>query len=196
VKRICDMYARHGIHQTFFIPAWCTEQHPDIVETVLEDGHEIAHHGYIHESPNKQESVEDERYWLEKGIDIIERMTGQKPRGWRAPLYHFSEFSADLLIENGFLYDASLMGDDVPYIIKTNQGEMVELPSHWGMDDWNHYAHISELHSDVPTKAPEEAMKRFSCRSSRHTASMAVSGSPSGIPRFQAGLHAGIRSTA
>jgi len=161
VKRICDMYRRFGIRQTFFVPAWCMEQHPDIVETILQDGHEIAHHGYIHESPNAQESREDERYWLEKGIEIIEQMTGAKPRGWRAPLYHFSEFSADLLIDAGFLYDASLMGDDVPYMIRTGNGEMIELPSHWGMDDWNHYAHISDMGSEVPTKAPDDAMRVF-----------------------------------
>ena len=164
VKRICDMYRRFGIRQTFFVPAWCMEQHPDIVETILQDGHEIAHHGYIHESPNAQESREDERYWLEKGIEIIEQMTGAKPRGWRAPLYHFSEFSADLLIDAGFLYDASLMGDDVPYMIRTGNGEMIELPSHWGMDDWNHYAHISDMGSEVPTKAsPVSIMSSIIC---------------------------------
>ncbi len=129
VKRIVEMYRRYDIRQTFFFPAWCMETYPDLVEIILEGGHEIAHHGYMHESPNKQASRDDERYWLEKGIEIIERMTGRKPRGWRAPLYHFSEHSADLLIEAEFLYDASLMGDDVPCILKTDHGEIIELPS-------------------------------------------------------------------
>lgn len=161
VKRIVDMYRRYGIRQTFFFPAWCMETYPDLVDLILADGHEIAHHGYIHESPNKQASRDDERYWLEKGIETIERMTGRRPRGWRAPLYHFSQYSADLLIEAGFLYDASLMGDDVPYVLQTDKGEIIELPSHWGLDDWVHYAFIPEFKSEVPVKAPDDAMKVF-----------------------------------
>jgi peptidoglycan-N-acetylglucosamine deacetylase len=48
------------------------------------------------------------------GIYIIHNVTAQKARGWRAPLYDFSDASAKLLIEEGFIYDASLPGDDIP----------------------------------------------------------------------------------
>jgi peptidoglycan/xylan/chitin deacetylase (PgdA/CDA1 family) len=102
---------------------------------MLEDGHEIAHHGYIHENP-REGTREEQHYWLTRGLEVIERVTGKRPRGWRAPLYNFSEHSADLLIEEGFVYDASLMGDDVPYLLRTERGELIELPSHWGLDDW------------------------------------------------------------
>ncbi|MBW2577339.1 MAG: polysaccharide deacetylase [Deltaproteobacteria bacterium] len=161
VKRILELYRRFGLKQTFFFPAWCMEQYPDLVEAILEDGHEIAHHGYIHESPNKQASREDERHWLQRGIDVIERMTGSRPRGWRAPLYDFSEHSADLLIEEGFLYDASLMGDDVPYILTTERGEIVELPSHWALDDWPQYAYMPEFKSEISVRAPDDAMRVY-----------------------------------
>jgi hypothetical protein len=136
VRRIVDMYRHFGLRQTFFFPAWCMEQYPDLVDYILEGGHEIAHHGYIHEHPNEQVSKEDELYWLQHGTDVIQRMTGKRPAGWRAPLYNFSEHSADLLAQEGFLYDASLMGDDVPYILKSQSGEVIEIPSHWSLDDW------------------------------------------------------------
>ncbi len=161
VKRIVDMFDHFGIRQTFFFPAWCMETYPDLVEYILKSGHEIAHHGYIHESPNEQLCAEDEHHWLERGIETIERMTGQRPRGWRAPVYHFSEHSADLLVKEGFLYDASLMGDDVPYVLRAKSGEIVELPSHWGLDDWPQYTYLPELGARMPTKAPDEAMAVF-----------------------------------
>ena len=104
-----DIFSHFGIQQTFFFPAWCMEQYPDLVEYILKGGHEIGHHGYIHESPYHQ-TPEDELYWLQKGADVIDKMTGQRPRGWRAPLYHMSPGSAEMLIDEGFLYDASLMG--------------------------------------------------------------------------------------
>ncbi len=160
VKRIVDMFRSFDIRQTFFIPAWCMERYPELVDIILEGGHEIGHHGYIHESPNSF-SREDERYWLQKGIDVIERMTGARPRGWRAPLYHFSEHSTDLLIEEGFLYDASLMGDDLPYLLRSAKGEIIEIPSYWALDDWGQYAEVDELGYQSPMKAPDEAMAVF-----------------------------------
>ena len=52
VPRLVDLYAQFGMRQTFFLPAWCMEQYPAAVETILKGGHEVAHHGYLHEHPN------------------------------------------------------------------------------------------------------------------------------------------------
>jgi hypothetical protein len=73
-------------------------------------------------------------------------MTGKRPRGWRASLYNLSKHSIDFMIKQGFMYDASLMGDDVPYGLKTDKGSVTELPSHWAMDDWPHYTHAPDMH--------------------------------------------------
>ncbi len=160
IPRILDTYREFDIRQTFFIPAWCMEQYPAAVEQILEGGHEIAHHGYIHEHPNEL-GREEERYWLRRGIDVIERMTGQRPRGWRAPLYNFSAHSAELLVEEGFRYDASLMGDDVPYLLSVAGGQLVELPSHWGMDDWPQFVQDMDLNYMMPIKAASRGIEVF-----------------------------------
>ena len=76
VPRLLRIYEAFGIRQTFFFPAWCMESYPHLVDQILAGGHEIAHHGYLHENPN-QLTREDESEWLDRGIDIIERMTGQ-----------------------------------------------------------------------------------------------------------------------
>ena len=160
VPRILETYRRLEIHQTFFVPAWCIEQYPAAVEAMVAGGHEVGHHGYIHENPSGA-GREEEAYWLQRGIEVIERHTGQRPRGWRAPLYNFSDNSADLLIEEGFLYDASLMGDDVPYVLKTERGELIELPSHWGMDDWPQFVHSMDLDYMMPIQAPSRGVQAF-----------------------------------
>src|SRR5687768_14029961 len=49
--RLVASYARFGRGRTFFLPAWCMERYPAAVETILQGGHEIAHHGYLHEHP-------------------------------------------------------------------------------------------------------------------------------------------------
>jgi peptidoglycan/xylan/chitin deacetylase (PgdA/CDA1 family) len=160
VPRILEMYRRFGLKQTFFYPGWSMERYPHLVEMILKDGHEIAHHGYIHEHPNEQ-SREGETYWTERALETIRRMTGQNPRGYRGPLYNFSRNSAEILCKHKFLYDSTLMGDDVPYILKCKNGSLVELPSHWAMDDWPHYTHSIDMGYMMPIKSPDEAMHVF-----------------------------------
>ncbi|WP_120502403.1 polysaccharide deacetylase [Roseovarius sp. EL26] len=160
IARIVETYRKLGIRQTFYIPAWCIENYPEAIEIILEGGHEIAHHGYLHEHPNEL-PPEEEAYWLDRGIAVIEKATGQRPRGWRAPLYNISDVSPALLVDRGFQYDASLMGDDIPYILKTDNGSLVELPTHWGLDDWPQYVQSADLDYMMPIRAPRTGFDAF-----------------------------------
>ncbi len=160
VPRLLRLFKSFNIKQTFFMPAWCMERYPHLVELILMDGHEIGHHGYLHESPNEL-STDDEWTWLTRGIDIIERMTGARPRGYRAPVYNFSRNTADLLCTEGFLYDATLMADDVPYVMETSSGSLLELPSHWANDDWPQFAHSIDLRYMMTIRSPEEAFNVY-----------------------------------
>ena len=160
IPRILETYKQFDIQQTFFVPAWCIENYPSAVKAIVDGGHEVAHHGYIHEYPGSL-SREEEQYWLKYGIKTIENTTGKRPRGWRAPYYDFSGNSADLLIEEGFLYDSSLMGDDIPYVLKTDRGELIELPCHNGMDDWPQFANFTDFNYEMPIKAPSKGVQIF-----------------------------------
>ncbi len=160
IKRILETWKEYDIQQTFYVPAWCIEQYTDSVKAMVDGGHEVGHHGYIHENPNSL-SPEKEQYWLKRGIDVIENVTGQRPRGWRAPLYNFSDLSIDFLIDEGFIYDASLMGDDIPYLLETENGSLLELPSYWGMDDWPQFVHLIDLDYMMPLQSPSRGMDVF-----------------------------------
>ena len=160
IPRILEMYRRFNMKQTFFIPAWSMERYPAAVEAILKDGHEIGHHGYLHEHPNEL-SREDELYWMQKSIAVIERMTGQGPRGHRAPSYRFSRNSLDHLVSEGFIYDASLMGDDIPYLLDNGSQSVIEMPSHYAMDDWAHYMTSRDLAYMMQPKAASDAMRAF-----------------------------------
>jgi peptidoglycan-N-acetylglucosamine deacetylase len=160
VPRLVDLYEQFGMRQTFFLPAWCMERYPAAVEIILKGGHEIAHHGYLHEHPNACEP-DQERYWFQRASEVIERMTGQRPRGFRAPSYRFSRATLDLLIQEGLTYDASLMGDDIPYLLEHDMGQVVELPTHYAMDDWPHFMTSRDLAYMMPPKSPPQAMEVY-----------------------------------
>ncbi|MEL6197466.1 MAG: polysaccharide deacetylase [Pseudomonadota bacterium] len=158
VPRILETYRRFGLKQSFFIPGWCLEQYPGTVDAILAGGHEIGHHGYLHEDP-----VEggDQAMWFERAMEGHRRICGQAPRGYRAPVYNVTQAVIDLLTANGFRYDSSLMADDIPYRMEAPGGSLWEMPVHWGTDDWPPFAHYAEIGYMMPVAAPSAGLAGF-----------------------------------
>ena len=160
VPRILETYRRLGINQSFFIPGWCIETYPETVEAILKGGHEIGHHGYLHEDPI---DAPDQRAWFEKALESYQRYCGGQPVGYRAPVYNVNQQVVDLLIEYGFRYDSSMMADDIPYRLQTKDGGLWEMPVHWGTDDWPPFAHTPKLANDAGeiTVWPSSVLGKF-----------------------------------
>jgi hypothetical protein len=53
------------------------------------------------------------------------------------------------------------MGDDIPYILSGEKGTVVELPSHYALDDFPHYMASRDLAYIMAIKAPSHAMDVF-----------------------------------
>ncbi len=134
--RILALLRRYGLRVTFFIPGLVVEQRPQLIEAILRDGHEIAHHSYSHRWIVNLTPAE-EREEMEKGIDAIKRATGCAPCGWRSPAAEFSPATLGLIKEYGFSYSSNFFDDDNPYLLEVD-GErtgIVELPFRWVNDD-------------------------------------------------------------
>ena len=155
--RILDMLDSHNIKSSFFIPGYVAETHVDLVKEIARRGHEVAHHGYMHEPPASL-SPEEEKQVLEKGIEILQGITGEAPKGYRSPSWELSEHSLGFLSSLGFSYDTSLMGDDAPYLVEpTASGNpMVELPIHWLLDDAPNFVYAPVANRLGPMRNPEE----------------------------------------
>ena len=149
VPRILDLLADLGVPATFFVPGWTADRYPETVDAILAAGHEIAHHGHSHLSPVHMDEA-GERRDLELGLAALERH-GVRPHGYRTPSWEPSPRTFDLLAEYGFAYDSSLMDDDRPYVLETSKGPLVELPAHWGLDDWNQYMYLPDPRSGPGT---------------------------------------------
>jgi peptidoglycan/xylan/chitin deacetylase (PgdA/CDA1 family) len=160
VPEIVSLFDSYGIRQTFFVPAWCIERYPESLKPIVDSGHEIAAHGYLHESPNKQ-SPEGERYWLQRSAEIIESFSGRRPVGFRAGWADYSPDTTDILASEGFLYDSTLMGDSFPYLLNAQAGQIVELPIDLTMDDWAHFAHFPDLAYLMQPSSPDRAAEVF-----------------------------------
>lgn len=136
VGRILDLLRRHSIPATFFVPAVSAQLYPDEQRRVVEEGHEIGIHGWIHER-NADLPYEAERDLQERAAAKLEQITRQRPVGIRTPSWDFSPNTLRISREMGILYDSSLMADDDPYeLVEDGQPTgMVELPPEWIRDD-------------------------------------------------------------
>ena len=139
IFRILDLLERYQVPASFFVPAWNAERNEDTVRSIVRQGHEVGHHGYMHEPPATL-NPEEEAAILDKGTEILERITGQRPLGYRSPSWDLTGHSLGFLAERGFVYDSSLMGHDAPYFVDSPNGRLVELPVSWALDDYPFYA--------------------------------------------------------
>ena len=160
VPRILETYRRLELTQTFFMPGWVMEHYPETVEAILKGGHEIGHHSWAHEDP-MEHSDEIEAELFGRALDMYVQMTGSKPCGYRAPVYSITPAMVNRLIEQDFLYDSSMMADDLPYNVVTKKGSIIEVPPHWGTDDWPPFAHMGELDYIMPVRGPSDGIKAF-----------------------------------
>ncbi len=138
VPHIVSALARAEVPATFYIPGWVAERWPASVEQIVSGGHEIGHHGYLHEPPATL-SAEQEAEVLDRGMAILSAMTGEPVAGYRSPSWELSDVSLELMVERGFRYDSSLMGSDAPYWVSAGASALVELPIHWALDDYPYF---------------------------------------------------------
>jgi peptidoglycan/xylan/chitin deacetylase (PgdA/CDA1 family) len=130
IPRMLDIFERHDIPATFFVPGFDAETNPDTIKAIIAAGHEVAAHGYVHESFDVPEN--EEEALLRKSHQILIETAGVAPLGWRSPGGKKSSITLKVLRELGYIYDSSDKDYDRPYaaIVGGEQSrEMVELPN-------------------------------------------------------------------
>jgi peptidoglycan/xylan/chitin deacetylase (PgdA/CDA1 family) len=155
VPRILDLLERHEIRTTFFVPGHTALAYPALVRRIAAAGHEIGHHGWVHEGLSRLEPAQERDYLL-RGLDALDRVAGARPVGYRAPGVEVSVNTVDILLEHGFRYDASFSGSDFePYYLRHGDrfptdgayefGESVDLvgiPFSWGLSDFQYFEFV------------------------------------------------------
>lgn len=113
VWRLLALFRKYQIPVTIFAVALALEKYPEMAKAFLQDGHEIASHGY--RWINYQDVDEaTEREHMQRAIEIIRNLTGEAPQGWYTG--RTSPNTRRLVKEQGtFLYDADDYSDDLPF---------------------------------------------------------------------------------
>lgn len=161
LPRILDILRKNDIKATFFVPGRIAEIHREQVKSIIEDGHEIAHHGYNHIVPTRLSPVEEEEDFR-KGFELLRDLCGVTPSGYRSPGEGLSDHTLKIITKYGLLYESSMMDDDVPYVVDIDGKKLVELPWRWILDDWVYFGfnyfpplEYRKAHPESPRKVLE-----------------------------------------
>jgi len=120
--RVLRVLNEAGIKATWTAAGLALERAPWLAEAIVARGDEVCCHGYrwAHQFWMKEEQ---ERDYVQKGRDSIEKMTGKRPAGWLSRYLH-TDITRRLLIEEGFTYHMDDYSDDFPFwdVVETADG--------------------------------------------------------------------------
>ena len=110
VKPLLHLFSEYNVNATFFVLGEVAERHPELIEKIYNEGHEIASHGYSHKRLHKL-SKEDFEEDLEKSTTVLRVITKENPVGFRAPSFSMDQstiWALDILENFGYKYDSSV----------------------------------------------------------------------------------------
>ena len=111
VNRTLDVLRSMDVYGTFFVLGWNAERHPEVIERVAAEGHELGTHGYSHQLVYRQRPDEFASE-LRRSVDAIRHITGSPVLGHRAASFSItneSRWAFAVLDECGIQYDSSVM---------------------------------------------------------------------------------------
>jgi peptidoglycan/xylan/chitin deacetylase (PgdA/CDA1 family) len=150
LPRILAMLDRLNVPATFFTPAVSAVIAPQIIPEIMKSGrHEIALHGWIHESVEVLNDAALEEKLMTQAINFYEKQTGKKPVGSRTGSWQASPYTVGIEQKLGLTYDSSLMAMDVPYELMSYGKDtgVLELPVTWVQDDYPYFIAAGSLPS-------------------------------------------------
>lgn len=143
VDRLLDFLGEREVSGTFFIVGWLAEREPEMVRAIAAAGHEIASHGQEHELVERL-GPDGFRASVRRSRASLEDIAASSVKGYRAPSFSIVpglEWAFDVLLEEGYLYDASLFpvsrhptygypeAELDPYWIHRPSGRLAEFPA-------------------------------------------------------------------
>jgi peptidoglycan/xylan/chitin deacetylase (PgdA/CDA1 family) len=158
VHRVLKLLAERKIPATFFIPAHSAASFMAETRSIRDQGHEVALHGYVHETPVGL-SRDQEADLLDRSIEKLRSVLGKdfEPRGYRSPAWDLTSNSVELLVQRGLLYDSSMMANDFrPYLarigdeineerfLRGSLSTLIEIPVAWELDDFPYFTFLNK----------------------------------------------------
>jgi polysaccharide deacetylase family protein (PEP-CTERM system associated) len=106
-----ELVSKKNVKATFFTLGIVARKFPNLIHSILNEGHELAVHGHNHKLFHRMTPVEALNELIE-AKESLEQVSGVRIKGHRAPAFSISPntpWAFEVLIEAGFEYDSSIM---------------------------------------------------------------------------------------
>ena len=127
IWRLARLFDSHQVPVTIGACARGLERNPEVAEWIAEAGHDVIGHGYRW-AENSEMTIDEERDDLRRGIEAIERLTGERPLGWYCRSFPSIRTRELIVEEGGFLYDSDASNDELPYFVEVGSAPFLVLP--------------------------------------------------------------------
>jgi polysaccharide deacetylase family protein (PEP-CTERM system associated) len=109
-ERLVELLGSAGVKATFFVLGYVADQFPELIKSIADSGHEIGLHSYYHQ---KVVNLSPDQFHedLMQGLEAVEKASGVKVVGYRAPMFSINQtriWALEMLRDTGFMYDSSV----------------------------------------------------------------------------------------
>jgi len=128
VWRLLKILKENKVPATFVSNARALEINPGVAAEIIKQGHEIAAHSYAQDDLLAYMSVEEERAMIRRCAEIIESLTGERPKGWLSPVLASTDHTETLLAEEGYLWYGDYNHVDLPFCVPVRDKTIIAFP--------------------------------------------------------------------
>jgi polysaccharide deacetylase family protein (PEP-CTERM system associated) len=139
IDSILQLFDSAGIKATFFTLGWIAERYPDMVKRIVQQGHELASHGWQHVRVTEQKP-KGFREDVRRTKIFLEDLSGLEVKGYRAASYSINAsniWALDELADAGYRYSSSIvpirhdlygMPEAPRFRFTAAEGRLLEIP--------------------------------------------------------------------
>ena len=111
LPRVLELLEKYGIKATFFVVGrdGLQRENKEIIRAIARAGHEVASHSMNHAHPFSSLAGKEKHAEISDSKKLLSDITGSEVVGFRAPSYDIDKEGVDLLIQNNYLYDSSIV---------------------------------------------------------------------------------------
>jgi hypothetical protein len=122
-SRSVSILKQHGVKGSVYCSALAAERWSDQVAAFAADGNEIVAHAYSQDHRMYFMDEAGERAEVARCAEVIEKVTGTRPRGWSSPGGQRGDHTLTALLAEGYSYSLDFSDAEVPYVALEQDGK-------------------------------------------------------------------------
>jgi peptidoglycan/xylan/chitin deacetylase (PgdA/CDA1 family) len=137
-RRLLNIAQRNGVVASVLTSGMVAEHHAAHIKQVSDGGHEIVGHAYAQNFLSPTMTADQDARSITRTTRLIERATGARPEGWISPRVTSGPDTHRRLIEHGYSWHGDALDDDLPYLQRYPEGDIVAVPMSIDFNDLPH----------------------------------------------------------